>query len=116
MIYAFMPEYVPKQQMSRDQRFRPRFPNLSPLSDKTFHENRQVDWRDLDPANHVNNANYYHYLEECSLHADQAAGWPTDRTYQTGAMPKTAMPYGIFTSAYYGDNTFIPANGSTETS
>jgi acyl-CoA thioester hydrolase len=45
---------------------------------------RQVEWRDLDTAQHVNNAVYLHYTEECAIRAAVARGWPPGRMLREG--------------------------------
>lgn len=40
---------------------------------------RRVEWRDIDGAQHVNNATYLNYMEECGILAAQAAGWSMGR-------------------------------------
>jgi acyl-CoA thioester hydrolase len=45
---------------------------------------RRVEWRDIDPAQHVNNANYLTYIEECNVAAAAAYGWPLARIMERG--------------------------------
>ena len=43
-----------------------------------------VAWYDLDPVQHVNNANYLKYTEECGMRAIAAHGWPISRMIDEG--------------------------------
>jgi acyl-CoA thioester hydrolase len=45
---------------------------------------RRVEWRDLDPAGHVNNAVYSAYLEDCGMQTVAAHGWPAGRMLDEG--------------------------------
>lgn len=38
-----------------------------------------MEWRDLDPAGHVNNAVYLAYIEDCGLQWLRSRGWSTTR-------------------------------------
>ena len=46
---------------------RSRFPCPAPVSQKVYYQRRRVEWRDLDPAQHVNNAVYLAYIEDCTV-------------------------------------------------
>jgi acyl-CoA thioester hydrolase len=59
MRVAFFPEGPPVTAPPRD-----RFPDVSPPAG-AFHQRRQVERRDLDPAGHVNNCVYLDYVQEC---------------------------------------------------
>lgn len=50
----------------------------------TFRMRQHVEWRDIDPAQHVNNANYLAYLEECGMRVAAAHGWPISRLLEIG--------------------------------
>lgn len=43
-----------------------------------------VAWHDLDPVQHVNNANYLKYAEECGMQVIAAHGWPISRMIEEG--------------------------------
>jgi YbgC/YbaW family acyl-CoA thioester hydrolase len=45
---------------------------------------RQVEWADLDPGQHVNNARFLALVEECALQATAARGWPPERLHSAG--------------------------------
>lgn len=53
-----------------------------------FSLRRRVEWRDLDTAQHVNNAVYLNYAEDCGIQAAAAFGWPMSRMQ--------AINWGIF--------------------
>lgn len=55
------------------------FPEAPPPPPGTFRITQQVEWRDIDQAQHVNNANYLAYIEECNMQVAIAHGWPMER-------------------------------------
>lgn len=65
-------------QMTPGMRREP-FPEVPPAPPGTVRVRRRVEWRDIDPAQHVNNANYLAYIEECNVAATAAFGWPVSR-------------------------------------
>lgn len=79
MMEAFFPEGVPDRAPPRA-----RFPSASLPDTGTFRLRRRVEWQDVDPAHHVNNAVYLAYLEECRLQAQAAKGWPQARMQEAG--------------------------------
>jgi acyl-CoA thioester hydrolase len=74
MIAAFLDSGAKGQAGPRD-----RFPSPPPPPPGAFHSRRHVEWRDLDPAGHVNNAVYLAYFEDCAEEAAAARGWPATR-------------------------------------
>lgn len=60
------------------------FPIAPPPPPGVHRMRRRVEWRDLDPAQHVNNANYLSYIEECNVGAAAAFGWSLDRIMAEG--------------------------------
>jgi acyl-CoA thioester hydrolase len=76
---AFFPEGVPDCYPARA-----RFPATSPPASGAFHQQRRVEWRDLDPAGHVNNAVHLAYIEECGLRMLAAHGWSIARMAAAG--------------------------------
>ena len=46
--------------------------------------NLTVAWHDLDPVQHVNNANYLKFTEECGMKVIAAHGWPISRMIDEG--------------------------------
>jgi acyl-CoA thioester hydrolase len=79
MMAAFFPEGVPDRAPPRT-----RFPSAPPPDTGVFRLRRRVEWQDVDPAHHVNNAVYLAYLEECRLQAEAAAGWPQAHLQEAG--------------------------------
>jgi acyl-CoA thioester hydrolase len=61
---AFFPEGVPTEQSSRQP-----FPAPPPPPTGAVTIQRIVAWEDVDPAQHVNNAKYFTYLEESGIQA-----------------------------------------------
>ena len=53
---------------------RPAFPDASPPAG-AMHGTRRVELHELDALQHVNNAQYVHYLEQAAHDAVAAAGW-----------------------------------------
>ncbi len=60
------------------------FPVAPPAPPGIVRLRRLVEWRDIDPAQHVNNANYLAYIEECNVAATAAFGWPLARISERG--------------------------------
>ncbi|MCB8946307.1 MAG: YbgC/FadM family acyl-CoA thioesterase [Ardenticatenaceae bacterium] len=79
MITAFVPEGVPEQAPRRDP-----FPEPPPAPAGIFRLRQRVKWRDLDPAQHVNNAMYLAYVEDCGVSVAAAHGWPMTRMMAEG--------------------------------
>jgi len=79
MMAAFFPEGVPEQAPPRS-----RFPRAPKPPPGVFRLRRRVEWRDIDPAQHVNNAVYLAYLEDCAIQAAAAHGWPEARMRAEG--------------------------------
>jgi acyl-CoA thioester hydrolase len=79
MMAAFFPEGLPGPAPPRL-----RFPSAPPTPPGVFRLRRRVEWRDTDRAQHVNNAVYLDYLEDCGLQAAAAHGWPPSRMQAEG--------------------------------
>lgn len=79
MMIAFFPEGPPEQALPR-----PRFPSAPPCPADAFRLRRRVEWRDIDTAQHVNNAVYLAYLEDCDWRATTAHGWSLERMQTQG--------------------------------
>ena len=77
-IPAEMVEAFSHSAMTTGERREP-FPEMPPPPAGVFEIRRRVEWRDLDPAGHVNNANYLAYIEECNTQVAAYFGWPLDR-------------------------------------
>jgi acyl-CoA thioester hydrolase len=76
---AFFPEGLPDSVPS----FK-RFPEPPPPPPDTYHQDRRVEWRDLDAASHANNATYLSYVEDCGLQMVRAFGWNLGRLAEEG--------------------------------
>jgi YbgC/YbaW family acyl-CoA thioester hydrolase len=61
-----------------------RFPSSPPPPPGVFRRRRQVEWQDIDAAQHVNNAVYLTYMEDCGMRAEAAHGWPMARMQAKG--------------------------------
>lgn len=63
---------------------RSRFQVIKVPPQEAFVAHRSVEWRDIDPAQHVNNAIYLAYFEECGIQAARKFGWPIERMAARG--------------------------------
>jgi acyl-CoA thioester hydrolase len=63
---------------------RSRFKVIQAPPKEAFVVHRSVEWRDIDPAQHVNNAIYLAYFEECGIQAARKFGWPIERMAARG--------------------------------
>jgi len=79
MEAAFLPEGS-----SPDVPPRERFPKAPTPPPKAYTMRRQVEWGDIDPAGHVNNAQYLAYLETAGVEAVNNFGWPMTRMAEHG--------------------------------
>jgi acyl-CoA thioester hydrolase len=78
LVDAFYPEGDPPA------RPRPGFPAPAPPPREAFAVRRTVEWRDIDPVGHVNNAVYLAYLQECGVQVAAAHGWTVERMEAEG--------------------------------
>jgi len=84
------------------------FPAPPPAPAGLFRLRRAVEWRDVDAAQHVNNANYLAYTGECSFAVGAAFGWPHTRAWQAGFAFLTRGHHVEYrASAVYGDELEI---------
>jgi acyl-CoA thioester hydrolase len=84
MAAVFLPETgMQDDGFANDVRRQP-FPQAPPPPPGTFRLRHSVEWRDIDPAGHVNNANYLAYIEECNTQVAAAHGWPMTRIMEYG--------------------------------
>ncbi len=66
--------------VSIDRRFTAQ-PELAPC---VFKDRRKVEWQDLDPAQHVNNAMYLSYLVEAAWRFGEVVNWSWERMSSSG--------------------------------
>jgi acyl-CoA thioester hydrolase len=78
MAAAFLPEGVPARPRSR-------FPASPSPPAHVLSLGRHVEWQDIDAAQHVNNAVYLDYVDDCALRVRAAYGWPLARLQAEGA-------------------------------
>jgi acyl-CoA thioester hydrolase len=76
---AFFPEGAPPDRLKRDP-----FPKAPPQPPGTFRTRREVEWRHIDPNQHVNNAMYMAYIEDCGVQVAAAFDWPMTRMMAAG--------------------------------
>jgi acyl-CoA thioester hydrolase len=84
LIRAFFPESAASAGLTEETQAREPFPKAPPAPDGVFTLKRPVGWRDIDPAQHVNNANYLAYIEDCGVEVAAAHGWPMTRMMAEG--------------------------------
>ncbi|MDX1416785.1 MAG: thioesterase, partial [Candidatus Promineifilaceae bacterium] len=61
-----------------------RFPKFSEPPANAFITSREVEWRDLDSFQHVNNAAYATFAENAALRALTGLGWPPEQFRSAG--------------------------------
>lgn len=86
LIHAFWPNGTPPQ-LPREP-----FPTPAPYSVDLFTRSYPVEWRDVDPQQHVNNAAYLSYIENCAMELSRVCGWPAAKMIEHG--------FGIFARNY----------------
>ena len=79
MVAAFWPDGPPEDPSPRKP-----FPKAPPPPPGVFKMRRRVEWREIDQAQHVNNANYMAYIEDCGVQVITAHGWSMARTLERG--------------------------------
>jgi acyl-CoA thioester hydrolase len=79
MIDAFFPDGLPANTPPRQKFSIPPNP-----PDGKFETNLRVNWNDLDPVQHVNNAVYLNFVEECGMQVIASHGWPITRMIDEG--------------------------------
>jgi acyl-CoA thioester hydrolase len=87
MVRGFWPEGAPDPAPRREP-----FPAAPPPPPGVFRTRRHVEWRDIDLAQHVNNATYMAYFEDCSVQDAVTHGWTVARMREAG--------FGIFARRY----------------
>lgn len=89
MIAAFHPEGAPPIAPKREK-----FPTPPPYAPQVFKSCYMVEWRDVDPQKHVNNAAYLSYIENCAMDMMRAYGW-TSQQMETAGFAIVARRYRI---------------------
>jgi acyl-CoA thioester hydrolase len=79
MKAGFFPEGIPESFPPRE-----RFPDSPSAPPGAFILYRYAEWRDIDSVQHVNNATYLSYIEDCSVRDAAAQGWPMARMAEEG--------------------------------
>jgi acyl-CoA thioester hydrolase len=105
LIGAFLPEGAPPDASPREP-----FPSAPPPPPGVYTMRRKVEWRDIDPAGHVNNANYIVFIGECAMEAAAHYGWPIQRAWTEGfgiLARRHQIEYRL--QAYYGEELEIAA-------
>jgi acyl-CoA thioester hydrolase len=76
---SFYPEGLPAEFPARSE-----FPDFPAPPAGVFQTNRRVAFQDIDSAQHLNNANYLNYIEDCGMQVIAAHGWPIQRMLAEG--------------------------------
>lgn len=90
MVKAFLPDGPPAGTSPRAP-----FPTPPPTPAGLFTLHRPVSWVNVDPAGHLNNAAYLHYLEDATLADATFRGWPPGRMINEGHFAIVARRYHI---------------------
>jgi len=82
---------------------RPPFPHIAPPAD-AHRSGRRVEMHELDALDHVNNANYAHWIEQAFLDALAARSWPVAALRAAGGrMRPIEHDIEYLSEARYGD-------------
>lgn len=87
---AYLPEGAPEDAPPRKP-----FPGAPPPPAGVYRQQRRVQWSDVDPTKHVNNAVYLSYLEDCAVRDAVSRGWPMQRMLDEGGFAIVARRYRI---------------------
>jgi acyl-CoA thioester hydrolase len=79
LMEDFFPEGLPQSYPARSA-----FPTPPPSPAGVFTMQRKVAWHDIDSEQHVNNAVYFTYIEECGMQVIAAHCWPINRMMDEG--------------------------------
>ena len=79
MIAAYLPDGPAAGASGREP-----FPEAPAPPPGVFRMAREVQWRDIDQAEHVNNATYMAYLEDCGVAVAAANNWSMARMMEKG--------------------------------
>jgi acyl-CoA thioester hydrolase len=101
------PEIVEAYARGDDVELAPRripLPVSLPPKTGMFTQHRRVEWRDVDPAQHVNNAVYLDYVADSEMRLHDEIGWTQERFAEEGVALVTRrhqLEYKL--AAVYGD-------------
>lgn len=87
---AYLPDGAPRNAAPREP-----FPQAPPLPIGVYRQRRRVQWSDVDPTQHVNNAVYLSYLEDCAIRDAVSRGWSVSRMLEEGGFAIVARRYRI---------------------
>jgi len=90
MVAAFLPDGPAPGTPPREP-----FPDAPPPPPGAFRHCRRVEWADVDPAGHANNAVYLSYLEDCAVQDAVSRGWPISRMVDDGGFAIVVRRYRI---------------------
>lgn len=86
--------YLPDEAL-QDAPRRERFPQSPAPPPGVYRQHRRVQWSDVDPTQHVNNAVYLSYLEDCAIRDAVSRDWPISRMIEEGRFAIVARRYRI---------------------
>ena len=78
-----------------DRGARDAFPDAPEPPPGVYRQQRRVQWSDVDPTQHVNNAVYLSYLEDCAVQDAASRGWTMQRMLEEGGFAIVARRYRI---------------------
>lgn len=87
---AYLPDGAPQDAPPREH-----FPQSPSPPPGVYRHHRRVQWSDVDPTQHVNNAVYLSYLEDCAIRDAVSRGWPISRMLKEGGFAIVARRYRI---------------------
>ncbi|NIM93602.1 MAG: hypothetical protein GTO18_07810 [Anaerolineales bacterium] len=79
VINTFFPDETPAPALTRGS-----FPEAPPPPPGVFRMRKRVEWNDVDPLMHLNNAAYVDYAMECAVQLTSYYGWPMKRWIDEG--------------------------------
>jgi acyl-CoA thioester hydrolase len=79
LITTLLPEGRPNPRPQREK-----FPVTPSPPPGVFSMRRRVTWQDIGPAQHVNNAVYLAYIDDCGIEVAAAYDWPVERMTAAG--------------------------------
>lgn len=87
---AYLPDGNPPNPSPRHS-----FPPAPAPPPGVYQQQRHVQWSDVDPTGHVNNAVYLSYLEDCAVRDAMSRGWSIQRMLDSGGFAIVARRYRI---------------------